>query len=104
MKNLESLLFFVVDRSHTAKCEVFQQIENFDIHISAKGFFTVTRSFFGAVNRIIGIVFIIKKNFLQSCSGADSYQHAGTHLHKATTFSRSPTPTRRELQPPDLVY
>jgi hypothetical protein len=44
--------------------------------------------------------FINKKIFLQSCTGADSYQYAGTHLQKATTFSRFPAPTGRELQPP----
>ena len=45
-----------------------------------------------------------KENFLQLCTDADSYQHAGTHLQKAATFSCSPATTGRELQPPDLVY
>jgi len=45
-----------------------------------------------------------KENCLQHCTGADSYQHAGTHLQKAATFSRSLATTGRELQPPDLVY
>ena len=43
-------------------------------------------------------------NYLQSCTGTNSYQHAGTHLQKAATFSHSPATTGRELQPPDLVY
>ena len=45
-----------------------------------------------------------KENFLQCCTGTDSYQHAGTHVQKAATFSRSPATTGLELQPPDLVY
>ena len=43
-----------------------------------------------------------KENFLQFCIGADLYQHAGTNLQKATTFSRSPVNTTRELQPPEF--
>ena len=46
------------------------------------------------------LLFNIKKICLQSCIGANSYQYAGTHLQKATTFSRSPAYTGRELQPP----
>ena len=45
-----------------------------------------------------------KENFLQPCIGTDSYQHVGTHLQKATTFSRLPASPGRELQPPVLVY
>ena len=45
-----------------------------------------------------------KENFLQPFTGADSYQHAGTHLQKATTFSPLPASPGRELQPPVLVY
>ena len=49
-------------------------------------------------------IFYYKENILQPCTGADSYQHAGTHLHKATTFSRLPASPGREPQPPALVY
>ena len=45
-----------------------------------------------------------KENILQLCTGADSYQYVGTHLQKATTFSRLPASPGRELQPPALVY
>ena len=45
-----------------------------------------------------------KENFLQPCTSANSYQHAGTHLQKATTFSRLSASPGRELQPPVLVY
>ena len=45
-----------------------------------------------------------KENILQICTGADSYQHVGTHLQKATTFSRLPATPGRELQPPAPVY
>ena len=45
-----------------------------------------------------------KENFLQPCTGTDSYQHARTHLQKATIFSRLPASLGRELQPPVLVY
>ena len=45
-----------------------------------------------------------KKNYLQSCTGADSFQHVGTHLQKATTFTHFLAPSGRELQPLDLVY
>ena len=48
--------------------------------------------------------FYYKENFLQPCTGADSYQHAGTHLQKATTFSRLPASPGRELRPPALIY
>jgi len=50
---------------------------------------------------VVVIVFLLLKikNFLQSCTSADSYQYAGTHLQKAATFSHSPTPARRELHP-----
>lgn len=49
-------------------------------------------------------IFYCKENILQYCTGIESYQHVGTQLKKATTFSRSLTPTGREIQPPDLVY
>ena len=49
-------------------------------------------------------IFYYRENILQPCTGADSYQHAGTHLQKATTFSRLPASPGRELQPPSLVY
>ena len=49
-------------------------------------------------------IFYYKENIVQPCTGADSYQHAGTHLQKATTFSRLPASPGRELQPPALVY
>ena len=45
-----------------------------------------------------------KENILQQCAGVDSYQYAGTHLQKATTFSCLPASPGRELQPPALVY
>ena len=45
-----------------------------------------------------------KENILQLCTGVDSYQHTGTHLQKATTFSRLLASLGRELQPPALVY
>jgi len=41
-----------------------------------------------------------RKICLQSCNGVDSYQYAGTHLQKATIFSRFPASTGRELRPP----
>ena len=41
-----------------------------------------------------------KKVYLQSCTGAESYQYVGFYLHKVTTFSRFPASTERELQPP----
>lgn len=44
--------------------------------------------------------FNIKKICLQSCTGVDAFQYTVTHLQKATTFSRFPTSTGRELQPP----
>lgn len=47
--------------------------------------------------------FIIKKK-IQSCTGTDSYQHRGTHLHKFTSFSHFSAPTGRELQPPALLW
>ena len=48
-------------------------------------------------------IFYYTENILQQCTGADSYQHAGTHLQKATTFSHLPASPGRELQPPTLV-
>ena len=42
-------------------------------------------------------IFYYKENILQQCTGADSYQHVGTHLQKATTFSRLPASPGREL-------
>ena len=44
------------------------------------------------------------ENILQLCTGADSYQYAGTHLQKATTFSHLPASPGRELQTPTLIY
>ena len=53
---------------------------------------------------ILGFNIHYTENFLQFYAGADSYQHAGTHLQKATTLSRLPASPGRELQPPALVY
>ena len=44
------------------------------------------------------------ENILQLCTGADSYQHIGTHLQKATTFSHLLASPGRELQPPAFIY
>ena len=58
-------------------------------------------------------IFCYKENILQLCTGADSYQYAGTHLHSFTSLSwkgsmtpcsHLPASTGRELRPPDLVY
>ena len=57
--------------------------------------------------------FYYKENILQLCTGADSYQYAGTHLRSFTNLSwkgattpcsRLPASLGRELRPPDLVY
>lgn len=48
--------------------------------------------------------FIIMKNFLELSTNVDSYQHAGIHLRKSTTFSQFPSPTRMELQVFKFVY
>ena len=55
-----------------------------------------------AVIYVLNIYYI--ENFLQYCTSADSYHHVGTHLHKATTFTRSLAAIVRELQPPDIVF
>ena len=49
-------------------------------------------------------IFYYRENILQPCTGADSYQHVGTHLQKATTFSCLPASPRSELQHTALVY
>ena len=45
-----------------------------------------------------------KENILQPSTGTDSYQHVGTHLQKATTFSHLPASPGREILPLALVY
>ena len=49
-------------------------------------------------------IFYYKENILQPCTSTDSYQHASTHLQKATTLSHLLASPGRELQPPALVY
>ena len=55
---------------------------------------------------IVSVLFliIIKKIFLQYCTGEDSYQHAGIRLPEATTSTRSLAPTRRELLPTNHLH
>ena len=58
-------------------------------------------------------IFYYKENILQLCAGAESYQHAGTHLRSFTSLSWKgattpcsclPASPGRELWPPTLVY
>lgn len=44
------------------------------------------------------------ENCLQYCIDADLYQYTNINLQKATTFFHFPDATRKELQPPNLVY
>jgi len=50
------------------------------------------------------ISYYVKKIFITSCTSAESYQYAGTHLQEDITSTRSPTPTGRKLQPPNRLY
>ena len=54
--------------------------------------------------RHLSLQTLLLRKLLTTCTGADSYQHAGTHLQKATTFSRLLAFPGREQQPPALVY
>ena len=54
-------------------------------------------------NYLLMSSFNIRKTYLQYCTSVDSYQYAGTHLQKATTFSHSLAYTGRDLQPLALV-
>ena len=52
--------------------------------------------------RRLSLQYLLLRKLLTTCTGVDSYQHAGTNLQKATTFTRLPAFPGRELLPPDM--
>lgn len=67
IKNIEKLTFWAGDNEklHFAKQELLSQINNLDISISGKGFFTIDRQFLAGVYTVLKHVFIsIKFRFI----------------------------------------
>jgi hypothetical protein len=50
------------------------------------------------------VSFFFNEKLLLQYTGAVLYQYAGYNLQRATTLSRFPTTSGRELQPPQLLY
>lgn len=50
--------------------------------------------------RLLCLIWKNKVIFLQSSTGGDFIQYAGSYLQKATTFSHFLAPTRSDIQPP----